>query len=75
MHATLCDIPADISEDELDRRIDAFGAGHFGASPTITLRGRRFRYVEPDAVTETASAAIVAQDRPAGEAVPLRRRA
>jgi methionyl-tRNA formyltransferase len=75
MHASLCDISADISENELNRRIDAFGAGHFGASPTITLHGPRVRYIELDAVIETASAAIVTQDQPEVEAVTLRRRA
>jgi hypothetical protein len=40
----MCDIPLDISRDELDRRIDVFGAGHFGLYPTIVLHGRLFRY-------------------------------
>jgi hypothetical protein len=44
----MCDIPADIAKDELDRRIAAFGAGHHGLSPTITLHGHRFRYVSAD---------------------------
>jgi len=48
LYAAMCDIPIDISRDDLDRRIDVFGVGHFGVSPTITLHGHRFRYVVPD---------------------------
>jgi methionyl-tRNA formyltransferase len=44
LYASLCDIPVDITKDELDRRLNAFGAGHFGVMPTITLHGHRFRY-------------------------------
>jgi hypothetical protein len=41
----MCDIPAAISKDDLDRRIAAFGCGHLGFDPTIILHGHRFRYV------------------------------
>lgn len=41
----LCQISADISQDELERRIGVFGAGHFGISPTITVHGRKFRFI------------------------------
>jgi len=44
-YAALCEITAEISRDELERRIGVFGAGHFGLAPTITLHGRQFRYV------------------------------
>lgn len=44
----MCDIAADMAKDELDRRIAAFGAGHHGLSPTVTLHGHRFRYVRPE---------------------------
>ena len=47
LYAAMCDIPFNISQEELDRRIDVFGAGHFGVAPTITLHGHRFRYVGP----------------------------
>ena len=53
LHAAMCDIPVDIAKRELDRRIAAFGAGHHGLSPTVTLHGHRFRYVKVD---ENASA-------------------
>jgi methionyl-tRNA formyltransferase len=65
MRAALCDIQSNVSEDELDRRIEAFGAGHFGISPTVTLCGRRFRYAEDD--VEIGTAARVAQYRPAAQ--------
>jgi methionyl-tRNA formyltransferase len=44
-----CDIPADVGKDELERRLAAFGAGHFGNVPTVTLHGHTFRYVPPAA--------------------------
>ena len=44
MYRALCDIPPDIGEDELERRLRAFGAGHFDMHPTMTLHGHRFRY-------------------------------
>jgi len=46
IYAAMCDIPFDISKDELDRRIKVFGAGHFGMFPTIRLHGRQFRCME-----------------------------
>jgi methionyl-tRNA formyltransferase len=50
MLSALCDIPVDISKDELESRIRAFGAGVFGRVPTVTLHGQQFRYIgsEPD---------------------------
>jgi methionyl-tRNA formyltransferase len=48
-YAAMCEISADISAAELDRRIEAFGAGHFGLYPAIALHGHRFRYCAPDA--------------------------
>jgi methionyl-tRNA formyltransferase len=44
LYASLCEIPIDITKDELDRRLAVFGAGHFGVTPAITLHGYRFRY-------------------------------
>jgi methionyl-tRNA formyltransferase len=49
LYASMCNIPLDISKDELDRRVEAFGAGHFGILPTLTLHGRQFSYTSPDA--------------------------
>ena len=58
-YAAMCDIPADISKEELERRIAVFGAGHYGISPTITLHGHQFRYVAPEADTKIESPGIV----------------
>jgi hypothetical protein len=55
-YAALCEVPAEISKDELERRIGVFGAGHFGESPTVTLHGHRFRYVAPEANAGTSPA-------------------
>lgn len=49
MYQAMCDIPADISKDELERRIAVFGDGHYGIAPTLTLHGRAFRYAAPEA--------------------------
>lgn len=43
LYETMCDIPHDIAKDDLDRRLAAFGGGHFGTVPTVTLHGHRFR--------------------------------
>jgi hypothetical protein len=59
LYASLCDIPVDITKDELDRRLNAFGAGHFGVMPTITLHGHRFRY---EAVDPAAPALVTAEE-------------
>ena len=34
-----CDIPLDISRDELQRRMRAFGGNHYGIAPAINLHG------------------------------------
>jgi len=52
MIAALCDIPLEISAQELRRRVAAFGAGSFGVHPTITLHGVPFRYAGPEASDE-----------------------
>jgi methionyl-tRNA formyltransferase len=43
LYETLCEIQPGIAKDELDRRVAAFGGGHFGTFPTVTLHGHRFR--------------------------------
>jgi methionyl-tRNA formyltransferase len=48
LHAAMCDIPVDVAKDDLDRRILAFGGGHYGLSPTVTLHGHQFRYVKAE---------------------------
>jgi len=65
-YADLCAIPPAIAKDDLDRRIAAFGHGHFGIDPTVTLHGHRFRYVAPEvAVDDTPS---IAPEQPVTEA-------
>lgn len=52
MYKTICDLAPDISKDELERRVAAFGAGDFGVGLTVTLHGHTFRYVPPQAPAE-----------------------
>ncbi len=49
-YAALCEISAEISKNELERRIPVFGNGHFGLAPTITVHGHTFRY-QPEQAT------------------------
>jgi hypothetical protein len=51
-YAEMCDIHPDISKDELDRRVHAFGGDYFGISHTIKLHGYTFRLVKADATSE-----------------------
>jgi len=44
-YRAICNIPLDISKEELDRRIRIFGGNHFGIAPTINLHGVEFRAV------------------------------
>jgi methionyl-tRNA formyltransferase len=44
-YQAICDIPLDISRDELERRMRVFGGNHFGMAPTIRLHGVEFRAV------------------------------
>ena len=44
-YQAVCDIPLDITKEELDRRMKVFGDNHFGMSPTIRLHGVEFRAV------------------------------
>jgi hypothetical protein len=52
-YAALCEISAEISKSELERRIPVVGNGHFGLNPTITVHGHTFRYepAQRDATT------------------------
>ena len=47
-YAAMCDIPVDISKEELDRRIKAFGGNYFGINPTVNLFGVQFQMVATD---------------------------
>lgn len=44
-YRAICDIPLDISKEELDRRLRVFGGTHWGMSPAINLHGVEFRAV------------------------------
>jgi methionyl-tRNA formyltransferase len=44
-YQAICNIPLDISKEELARRMRVFGANHFGMAPTINLHGVEFRAV------------------------------
>jgi methionyl-tRNA formyltransferase len=44
-YAAICDIPLDISKEDLHRRLEIFGENHFGMAPTIKLHGVEFRAV------------------------------
>jgi methionyl-tRNA formyltransferase len=46
-YRTICDIPLDITKEDLLRRVHAFGGNDFGISPTIRLHGVEFRAVVP----------------------------
>ncbi|WP_426412795.1 formyltransferase family protein [Bradyrhizobium ganzhouense] len=43
-----CDIPLDISRDELWRRMRAFGGNHYGIAPAINLHGVTFTASPPE---------------------------
>jgi len=47
MYVSACDIPLDISKDELERRVRAFHDDFRGIPPTITLHGMKFRLDAP----------------------------
>ena len=54
--AELCDIRTEISGDELERRMAAFGDGRLGVTPTINLHGRSFRCADAPAAVEAEAA-------------------
>jgi len=58
LYEAMCEIPADITPDDLDRRIAAFGGGHFGTFPTLTLHGHRFRLADADGKAAVESPAL-----------------
>jgi len=49
IYQALCNIPLDISEEDLRRRMRAFGSNHFGVVPRITLHGFEFKATSPSA--------------------------
>lgn len=59
LYARMCDIPLDVSKDELERRLAAFGTGHFGIDPMVTLHGHRFAYVRAEAPMSADAPSIV----------------
>jgi methionyl-tRNA formyltransferase len=55
-YRALCDIPLDITREELYRRLRAFGGDDFGISPAIHLHGVEFRAVIRPAERATPAA-------------------
>jgi hypothetical protein len=47
-HRDACDIPLDISRDELLCRMRTFGGNHYGISPAINLHGVAFTATSPE---------------------------
>lgn len=58
-HKAMCEIATDISKGELERRIEAFDAGDYGVSLTVTLHGHVFRYVAPPAQSKIDAPSVV----------------
>lgn len=44
-YQAICNIPLDISREELEHRLKIFGGNHFGVAPAIHLHGVEFRAV------------------------------
>jgi methionyl-tRNA formyltransferase len=61
-YAAMCEIAADISREELERRIEVFGAGHYDIGLTVTLHGRQFRYVAPEAQNKIEAPGLAPSD-------------
>jgi hypothetical protein len=47
-YRNVCDIPLDISREELWRRMRAFGGHHYGIAPAINLHGITFTATVPE---------------------------
>jgi methionyl-tRNA formyltransferase len=67
-YLAMCEIPLDISKNELDRRMRVFGGNYFGVAPTIKLHGVEFRAVVPpgfgaEGAAVAATCAAVASER------------
>ena len=63
MYRAMCEIPADISKEELERRLAVFGDGHYGIAPTVTLHGRAFRYAAPETQHKDDAPSIVPAEK------------
>jgi methionyl-tRNA formyltransferase len=59
----LCNIPADISREELERRLAAFGDGRLDMVPTLTLHSHDFRYVGTKTVPVVAATKATSSKR------------
>jgi methionyl-tRNA formyltransferase len=44
-YQAICQIPLDITKEELDHRLRVFGGNHYGVAPAIHLHGVQFRAV------------------------------
>jgi len=65
-YRALCAVPPNVSADELERRLQAFGGGYFGMPLTLTLHGHRFVYA-PEPAAETKPEAAPKVSLPAAE--------
>jgi methionyl-tRNA formyltransferase len=59
-YAELCDIPLDISKEELERRIAVFGGNDFGINPEITLHNIKFQIAIRSPTSPSLSDAVPA---------------
>jgi methionyl-tRNA formyltransferase len=63
MYRAMCEIPADISKQELERRLAVFGDGHYGINPAVTLHGRVFRYAVPEGQNKVDAPGLVPAEK------------
>jgi methionyl-tRNA formyltransferase len=71
-YQAICDIPPDITREDLDRRMRAFCGNHWGMLPTIHLHGVAFRAVVQDVLEpEPASPSIQGDANPREHALPI----
>ena len=57
-YLSMCEIPLDISKNELDRRMRVFGGNCFGVTPTVRLHGIEFRAVAAADVAAERAAVV-----------------
>ena len=57
-YESMGNIQIGISKEELNRRIEAFGGGHFGLTLNIMIHGRKFRYSGPELETKVETPPI-----------------
>lgn len=58
-YAEMCDIPLNISKEELNRRLKAFGGNYFDMNPTIHLHGTEFQLAVKNVTPSDLSAEVL----------------